>query len=290
MLLMNQSCHKYEWVESQTAHKVLWSCCAPRRAARGIPGYTKESWHTYEWVMSHVWMSHVAHMNGSWHTYEAARSIPGYTKESCHTYELVMAHIWMGHGTHITESCRKYEWVRSVTHASESCHTYERVTCCTRHSCTNIDIVCQIRAFYIYMCSQWSVSQNVTSMQCVPNVFFIVWRKICFLLSVSQIFFATHFIKYTQNTHAEHRFVSYFVLIAYSSWIFLLPLDSWSFHLQQKGKNIQESICNKRFLTHSLGRPHVIFGYILNSASIYTYIYTHIYVLMYICIYTCIYI
>ena len=29
-----------------------------------------ESCHTYEWVMSHVWMSHVTHMNESCHTYE----------------------------------------------------------------------------------------------------------------------------------------------------------------------------------------------------------------------------
>jgi len=49
----------------------------------------KESYRTYEWVMSHIcismshiWMSHVTHMN-----------------ESCHTYERVMSHIWMSHDT-----------------------------------------------------------------------------------------------------------------------------------------------------------------------------------------------
>jgi len=71
--------------------------------------------------MSHIWMSHVTHMN-----------------ESCHTYEWVMSHIWMGHVTHTneschTESCHTYEWVMShigmsrVTHRNESCHTYKRV-------------------------------------------------------------------------------------------------------------------------------------------------------------------
>ena len=39
-----------------------------------------ESCHTYEWVMSHIWMSHVTHMN-----------------ESRHTYEWVMSHIWTHH-------------------------------------------------------------------------------------------------------------------------------------------------------------------------------------------------
>jgi len=47
-------------------------------SAAGISHVThmNESWHTYEGVVSHVWMSHVTHMN-----------------ESCHTYEWVMSHI-----------------------------------------------------------------------------------------------------------------------------------------------------------------------------------------------------
>jgi len=73
-----------------------------------------ESCHTYEWVISHIWMSHVTHMN-----------------ESCHTYKWVMSHIWMSHVTHMNESCHTYEWVMShiwmihVTHMNESCHTYD---------------------------------------------------------------------------------------------------------------------------------------------------------------------
>jgi len=42
-----------------------------------------ESCHTYEWVMSHVWMSHVTRMNESCHTYEcvkcASHTRVGYT-------------------------------------------------------------------------------------------------------------------------------------------------------------------------------------------------------------------
>jgi len=46
---------------------------------------------------AHLWhMSHVTHGN-----------------ESCHTYEWVMSHIWMSHVTHMNESCHTYEWVES---------------------------------------------------------------------------------------------------------------------------------------------------------------------------------
>ena len=66
----------------------------------------------FEWVMAHIWMSHVTHMN-----------------ESCHTYEWVMSRIWMSHVTHMNESCHTCKWVMShtwmshVTHVDESCHT-----------------------------------------------------------------------------------------------------------------------------------------------------------------------
>jgi len=48
--------------------------------------------HTYERVMSHVWMSHVTHMN-----------------ESCHTYEWVLSHLWMSHVKCRSECCHMYE-------------------------------------------------------------------------------------------------------------------------------------------------------------------------------------
>jgi len=57
--------------------------------------------------MSHIWMSHVAHMN-----------------ESCHTYERVMSHIWMSHVTHMNEWYCVCRWVMS--HIDESCHTYSQ--------------------------------------------------------------------------------------------------------------------------------------------------------------------
>ena len=97
------------------------------------------SCHTYEWVISHVWMSHVTRMNGSCHTYEwdmshvcmshvtRSESVMSHTcvihvarmHESCHTYEWVMSHLWMSHVTRVNKSCHTYE--------CESCHTYKWV-------------------------------------------------------------------------------------------------------------------------------------------------------------------
>jgi len=51
------------------------------------------TWLIHTCVFSHVWMSHVTHMN-----------------ESCHTYEWVMSHTWMSHVTHMNESYHTCEW------------------------------------------------------------------------------------------------------------------------------------------------------------------------------------
>jgi len=48
-----------------------------------IRTYRWVSSHMYERAMSHIWMSHVAHINAS-----------------CRTYRWVMSHIWMSHVTH----------------------------------------------------------------------------------------------------------------------------------------------------------------------------------------------
>ena len=66
-----------------------------------------EPYHTYEWVMSHIWMSHVTRMNESRHTYERWNMI------QIKAYERVMSHIWMSHVTHMNESCHTYERVMS---------------------------------------------------------------------------------------------------------------------------------------------------------------------------------
>ena len=107
--------------------------------------------HTYKWVMSHIWMSHVTftwlchhrvvdsvshlwmshitHMNESRHTYEWAMShiwLTHISRESCLAW--VMAH--MSHGSH--ESCYTYEWAMShiwLSHVShESCLAWDMIS------------------------------------------------------------------------------------------------------------------------------------------------------------------
>ena len=56
-----------------------------------------ESCHAYEWVMSHIRMSHVSHICAG--VCESAFHV--FMNESCHTHEYVMSHIWMSHVTHV---------------------------------------------------------------------------------------------------------------------------------------------------------------------------------------------
>ena len=75
-----------------------------------------EPYCTCDWVISHMWMSHITHVH-----------------ESCHTCEWIMSHMWTSHITHVNESCHTCEWVMSrmwmshVTHVHESYHTCEWV-------------------------------------------------------------------------------------------------------------------------------------------------------------------
>jgi len=110
-------------------------CCSVLQCVAVCCSVSARTWHwnglchTYEWVMSHIWMSHVFHMNESWHTYEW---VTLHVCESCHTYEWVMSHIWMSHVFHMNESWHTYEWVTlhvcsHAKHINQPCHTYEWV-------------------------------------------------------------------------------------------------------------------------------------------------------------------
>jgi hypothetical protein len=117
---MNESCLIHEsW--AWWGFGPCWQIPKTTRFGNTGPTHMKESCHTLEQVTSHMWMSHVTHMNVT------------QMNEFCHTDEGVMSHIWMSHVTHMNESCHTYEWVMShiwtshVTHRNESCHTYEWV-------------------------------------------------------------------------------------------------------------------------------------------------------------------
>ena len=123
-----------------------------------------ESCHTYEWVMSHIWMSHVTHMN-----------------ESCHTYEWVMSHIWMSHVSY--QSHQEYQ---CSCHTYESCHTLWE-SCYTHESCVCVRFIIQLHwyeavwhdSFTSVICMPWShvtyvneschtSSYQFTSVICMP--------------------------------------------------------------------------------------------------------------------------
>ena len=81
--------------------------------------------HTYEWVMSHIWlrlvtqMSHVTHMNESQIRSFKVSSLITAVCNSSNTYEGVMPHIWMSHVTYTAESCyiyscRRFEHLESL--------------------------------------------------------------------------------------------------------------------------------------------------------------------------------
>jgi len=95
---------------------------------------------SYEWVMSHIWMSHVTHVT----------SVP----ESCHICDWVMSHIWLSHVTHQSH----------VTQTIESCtnHTPESHT-------TFMYVTQQGTHVYIYVCHELCI--RVTHYIYVP-----VWR------------------------------------------------------------------------------------------------------------------
>jgi len=118
-------------------------------------GTTHESCHTCEYVVSHVWMSHVTHMDT--HLYNAQINWMCVLKESCHTHERVTScmnescHTWMSHATHMNESCHTYgdtllfydtpvnsRRMSYVAHINESCHpqlsrsTHMHESCRTR--------------------------------------------------------------------------------------------------------------------------------------------------------------
>jgi len=108
--------------------------------------------------MSHISMSHMAHMEESCRVYECmishiCKSHAAHMDGICRTYARVMSHIRMSHVVHMNESCRSrcrsstpsHIWMSHVVHMNESyctcdwvishmwmshelCRTYERVT------------------------------------------------------------------------------------------------------------------------------------------------------------------
>ena len=125
---LNKSRHTYEWVTHMNKSRCTYKCFMLH--AHACRTHMAESCHARAaevlasfGIKSRTWTSHVTHMNESRCTYEW---------ESCHTYEWVMSHIWMSNGTHINESCHTYEWVTLQIRMSHVTHIWlSYVTYCS---------------------------------------------------------------------------------------------------------------------------------------------------------------
>jgi len=129
---MNESCKFLDILTSHVTHtkkKWLIRYISQRVLSHMHSFVMNESCHTYEWVMSHIWMSHVTHMNESCHTYEWVMS---HIRSSHVTCKLVMSHVkeachvWMSHGS-LLFYARKREVEEVLSNMNVSCHACEWV-------------------------------------------------------------------------------------------------------------------------------------------------------------------
>jgi len=121
-------CHRYQcpaldhWMvgraQYEAGHESFWVMLRTGRSHIAEIRYVmsmKDSWHTYKWVMAHIWMSHVTHTNVSCST------APWRTMEVAVTHEWVISHTWMNHVTYnewVTSYA--YPWMSRVTHSKVS--------------------------------------------------------------------------------------------------------------------------------------------------------------------------
>jgi len=103
---MNESCHRHEWVMSQT-----WMSHTSDK---------NESCHRHEWVTSQKWTSHVPHVNEKCPTRDMRES---YSPDAWVTLH-VRKHYW-----HIHKSCLTlHTWMSHVPHMKGSCSIDASVT------------------------------------------------------------------------------------------------------------------------------------------------------------------
>jgi len=132
---MNESCHTHEWVMSH-----VWSRHVTHiRYITHMPNRFRQVWcHTYAciWVMSQTGMSlvtyvsHIFHMNVSYHTYESYHMYESYhTCESCYKYGWVVSHICMSHiGMSHVAGVSRHVWHDSFICVTWLMHSFIYVT------------------------------------------------------------------------------------------------------------------------------------------------------------------
>jgi len=191
---MDESCHTYNYT-----HSWLSACCRRRRAKS----------------RSHIWMSHVKHMEKSWHAWECVMSqirMSHITQTIAHALVSVrrscrgvISRMWVSHITHrCTQDCtqprpsaRRYKGVVShirmshfhaygrvmshaqishVTHMDESCHTFDCTHTWPSARKSNDDAASVRRAVY----AEVRVCEWVCAcVQVCVNVYVCVCARVC---------------------------------------------------------------------------------------------------------------
>ena len=131
-----QSWHTYEWVVShKSSHRIHMSesCCKKWVPAHICMSHViHQSWHTYAWVMSYI--NHSVHMSGS------------------RERKWVIAHTWVSHFAGDTHGTHMHH-THTHTHMHQSRHTSFSVTQLT------------------YMCAMSHLPRNVGTHSCTTHVY-----------------------------------------------------------------------------------------------------------------------
>jgi len=77
--------------------------------------HINESFHIYEWVMSHIWMRHITHVNATCRTYQWVMS------HICHTHTDTHCNTLQHTATYCNTHCNTGAWAGSVT---SECHKH----------------------------------------------------------------------------------------------------------------------------------------------------------------------
>ena len=89
--------HSHVWRDSFIRVTWLTIMCDTTHSYVNSMHFLYMTWpHTYEWVLSHIYLGHITHMN-----------------ESRHTYKWVTSHIWVRPGANENTSCHARMWVMS---------------------------------------------------------------------------------------------------------------------------------------------------------------------------------
>jgi len=143
--------------------------------------------------MSHIWTSHVTHMNTSWHTFES-----------------VTSHVWVSHvpsaeyitqDTYTNESRQKYKWVMKQKKLSHSTHTW--VSQAHQHTISQIFYMT-----YSHLCaptrySTWLIFIESWCTHILYEMFYITYSHLCapWLICICSISRVKHTIPLESAIH-----------------------------------------------------------------------------------------